>query len=53
LEVILALVNAARATGKLAAADVAELNPQFDQDDRTARAAARIVHQVTRSSQSA
>jgi hypothetical protein len=34
------------ASGKLAARDVAELNPRFDADNRTARAAARLIHQT-------
>jgi len=37
------LVDVACATGKLRLADVAELNPSFDIDGRTARLAARLV----------
>lgn len=37
------LVEVVVASGQLAIADVAELNPRFDQDDRTARIGARFV----------
>lgn len=37
------LVRRAKASGKLRLADIAELNPQFDNDQRTARIAARLV----------
>ena len=37
---------AAAATGKLALLDVVELNPSFDVDARTARTAARLIHEV-------
>ncbi|MGQ0384506.1 MAG: formimidoylglutamase [Gammaproteobacteria bacterium] len=37
------LVEAVIGTGQVAIADVAEMNPRFDQDDRTARLAARFV----------
>ncbi|QNS08087.1 formimidoylglutamase [Streptomyces xanthii] len=33
-------------SGKLVVVDVAELNPEFDVDGRTARAAARLVHRT-------
>lgn len=38
------LVARMRDSGKLRLADVAELNPEHDIDDRTARVAARLVH---------
>ncbi len=41
------LIEAVRASGKLRLADLAELNPTFDIDNRTARAAARLIHQLT------
>lgn len=34
------------ASGKLALCDVAELNPAYDVDQRTARAAARLIHRT-------
>jgi formiminoglutamase len=40
------LVDAACAAGKLRLADVAELNPSFDVDGRTARLAARLVARI-------
>lgn len=40
------LVETIVASGQIAIADVAELNPRFDQDDRTARIAARFVAHV-------
>jgi formiminoglutamase len=48
LDVIETLVDEVKQTGKLAAADVAEMNPDFDQDNRTAKAAARLIYQITR-----
>lgn len=44
--VIRAAAIAAAETGKLALADVVELNPTFDVDGRTARSAARLIHDV-------
>lgn len=41
------LVGRVRDSGKLRLADVAELNPSFDIDGRTARAAARFIHHLT------
>ncbi|WP_197038310.1 formimidoylglutamase [Billgrantia saliphila] len=41
------LLEAVRDSGKLRLADIAELNPSFDIDGRTARAAARLIHQLT------
>lgn len=40
---IRAMVRAVAATGKLRLLDVVELNPRFDIDERTAKAAARLV----------
>lgn len=40
------LVDVVTASGKLRIADVAELNPQFDIDARTARLAARLVARI-------
>jgi len=38
------LVRRLKASGKLRLADIAEFNPAFDQDGRTARIAARLIH---------
>jgi formiminoglutamase len=46
LEVIESLLAEVKSTGKLAAADVAELNPEFDVDNRTANVAARLIHRI-------
>ena len=48
LEVIEALVDVVKASGKLVVADIAELNPDFDQDNRTAKIAARLVYKLAR-----
>jgi len=40
------LVEEIVASGQIAIADVAELNPRFDQDERTARIAARFVAHI-------
>lgn len=40
------LVDQVRDSGKLRLADIAELNPAHDADNRTARLAARLVHQL-------
>jgi formiminoglutamase len=40
------LIDVVTASGKLRIADVAELNPQFDIDARTARLAARLVARI-------
>ncbi len=45
-EVIEPLVKLAASSGKLAVADVAELNPSHDIDNRTARLAARLVYVI-------
>ncbi|MEH6641746.1 formimidoylglutamase [Vreelandella glaciei] len=47
LALIEPLIEAIRNSGKLRLADLAELNPEHDIDDRTARAAARFVFQLT------
>ncbi|ERL51860.1 formimidoylglutamase [Halomonas huangheensis] len=41
------LIEIIRDSGKLRLADIAELNPEFDQDNRTARLAARLIHLLT------
>jgi formiminoglutamase len=46
LSVIEAMVLRVRASGKLRVADIAEYNPMFDQDKRTARAAARLAYRL-------
>ena len=46
LSVIEAMVVRVRASGKLRVADIAEYNPMFDQDRRTARAAARLAYRL-------
>ncbi len=47
LAMIETLIETVRDSGKLRLADIAELNPSFDIDGRTARAAARLIHQLT------
>lgn len=44
LALVLKLITTLAASGKLAAAEIAELNPHYDVDNRTARSAARIIH---------
>ncbi|WP_179258123.1 formimidoylglutamase [Enemella evansiae] len=46
LPVVLAVVSQVARSGRLALLDIAELNPRFDQDARTARTGARIIHEV-------
>ncbi|MFC9994894.1 formimidoylglutamase [Nocardia sp. NPDC127526] len=46
LEVIQRICDQAAVSGKLAAVDVAELNPSLDIDARTARTAARLIHRI-------
>lgn len=46
LEVIVAVVRRVVASGKLVHADLAELNPSYDVDGRTARVAARLVDTI-------
>ncbi|ATJ82941.1 formimidoylglutamase [Halomonas beimenensis] len=41
------LIEVIRDSGKLRLADLAELNPAYDVDSRTAKAAARLVHLLT------
>ncbi|MFC9835731.1 formimidoylglutamase [Rhodococcus sp. NPDC127530] len=45
-ETIQFVCDAVAASGKLAVCDVAELNPSFDVDNRTARTAARLIHRI-------
>jgi formiminoglutamase len=42
------MVTQVLASGKLLAADLAELNPSLDEGGRTARAAARLVSRIAR-----
>lgn len=42
-----AMARAAAASGKLRLVDVAELNPEFDVDNRTAKVAARLISDIT------
>jgi formiminoglutamase len=44
--VVEAMVMRVRASTKLRVADIAEFNPQYDQDSRTARAAARLLYRL-------
>lgn len=44
--VIRAILRQVAASGKLLSADVAELNPAYDPDNRTARLAARLVYEL-------
>ncbi|WP_084004532.1 formimidoylglutamase [Terasakiispira papahanaumokuakeensis] len=46
LSLIEPLIDLIRDSGKLRLADIAELNPQHDIDNRTARAAARVIFQL-------
>lgn len=46
LEVIEPVIDAVAASGKLRLADIAELNPSRDIDNRTARVAARLVARI-------
>ena len=46
LEVVEALVDLVTASGKLRLTDIAEMNPRFDIDQRTARVAARLVSRI-------
>lgn len=46
LEVIEEACRQAAASGKLAVADIAELNPEYDVDGRTAKTAARLIHRI-------
>nr|WP_205615591.1 formimidoylglutamase [Streptomyces harenosi] len=46
MEVIERVCHRVAASGKLAVCDIAELNPEFDVDQRTARAGARLIHRM-------
>jgi formiminoglutamase len=46
LSTIQAACDRVTACGRLAVVDVAELNPRLDIDNRTARAAARLIHRI-------
>lgn len=46
LELVEALADHVAASGKMRLADIAELNPDFDIDNRTARVAARLVARI-------
>ncbi|NEC68853.1 formimidoylglutamase [Streptomyces sp. SID9727] len=46
MEVVERVCARVAASGKLAVCDIAELNPEFDVDQRTARAGARLIHRV-------
>jgi formiminoglutamase len=48
LMVIETLIDAAKATGKLMVADIAELNPAFDRDGITGKVAARLAWRLAR-----
>ncbi len=43
---IRAIAVAIAATGKLALVDVVEINPRFDQDNRTAKLGARLINDI-------
>lgn len=47
LHIVETVVDQVLASGKLLAADIAELNPEYDEGGRTARAAARLVSRMT------
>lgn len=46
LEVIEPVIDVVTGSGKLRVADIAEMNPRFDIDQRTARVAARLVARI-------
>lgn len=46
MSVVESMVRRVRASGKLRVADIAEYNPSFDEDGRTARVAARLAHRL-------
>jgi len=48
LDAVRAAVRAVAASGRLGLLEVAELNPRFDVDGRTARTAARLVDETLR-----
>lgn len=47
LDVVEPLLEAIKASGKLRLIDLAELNPDYDIDNRSAKVAARLVHLLT------
>ncbi|WP_129358364.1 formimidoylglutamase [Rothia uropygioeca] len=51
LDIVQLVCDLVATSGKLAVCDVAELNPQYDVDSRTARTAARLVHRIATTSQ--
>jgi formiminoglutamase len=51
LEIVQLACDIVAASGKLAVCDVAELNPKYDVDGRTARSAARLVHRIATTAQ--
>lgn len=51
LEIMQLACDLVAASGKLAVCDVAELNPTYDIDGRTARTAARLLHRIATTSQ--
>ncbi|MFV5996908.1 formimidoylglutamase [Streptomyces sp. NPDC056231] len=46
MDVIERVCHRIAVSGKLAVCDIAELNPDFDVDQRTARAGARLIHRI-------
>lgn len=46
LEIVEELVDEVLSSGRLALADIAEMNPAFDFDDQTARVAARLAYRL-------
>ena len=48
LAVVETLINQIQASGKLILAEIAELNPSFDIDNRTTRVAARLISRLAR-----
>ncbi|QFU17520.1 formimidoylglutamase [Microvirga thermotolerans] len=46
LDVVEDVIDAVKASGKLIVADIAELNPDLDCDDRTGRVAARLAYRL-------
>ncbi|MER6987575.1 formimidoylglutamase [Saccharopolyspora hirsuta] len=47
LETVQRVCDRVASSGKLVLCDVAELNPELDVDNRTARTAARLIHRIT------
>ena len=48
LAVIESIIEQIRLSGKLKLADLAEYNPKYDIDSRSARVAARLFHLITK-----